>query len=116
MGKVSNKARTSVRAFFIATKENPMNEATRELVKRHLRDKEAELRMLQFEIKQDQNTLDRRRTHKEELECQIADLREDLEGPAEDDAGDAGTITVNLRPEVDLSKVKEAFAKINSVL
>ncbi|WP_181272819.1 hypothetical protein [Brevibacterium oceani] len=29
---------------------------------------------------------------------------------------ETGTITVNLRPEVDLSKVKEAFAKINSVL
>ncbi len=93
-----------------------MNEATRELVKDRLRGNESELKMVQFEIKQDQIALDRKIAYEEELESRIEDLREDLEEPDEETTGDAGTITVNLRPEVDLSKVKEAFAKINSVL
>lgn len=91
-----------------------MNEATREAVKRHLRDKESELRMLQVEIKHEQRTLDLHRTREEELECLIEDLREDLgEDEGVDEDGETGSIAkiyVDVVPRFD--KIKEAFTKL----
>ena len=91
-----------------------MNEATREAVEKHLRDKESELRMLQIEIKHEQRTLDLHRTREEELECLIEDLREDLsEDEDVDEDGETGSIAkiyVDVVPRFD--KIKEAFTKL----
>src|SRR5699024_515174 len=111
----SIKVRTQTfEPYFYATKENPMNEATREAVKKHLRDKESELRTLQIEIKHEQRILDLHRTREEELECLIEDLREDLgEDEDVDEDGETDSIAkiyVDVVPRFD--KIKEAFTKL----
>lgn len=55
-----------------------MNKATREVVKKHLKDKVEDLRMLDFNIRQDEISLERSRTLQETLAGEIEALRADL--------------------------------------
>ena len=56
-----------------------MNEATREVLKKHLEDKEGDLRVLDFDIRQDEISLERSRTLQETLTTEIEALRADLD-------------------------------------